>query len=219
MRKLIKYLVEKIYAPFLLRYLKHDRYYRYMGIRLLVKEGVFHPGFFFSTKFLLKTISRLSLKDKTLLELGAGSGLISFYAAGKGAAVTASDISTKAVDGLLQNAATLQLPVKVIQSDLFSNIPEQSFDYIIVNPPYYPKNPENEAQMAWFCGADFEYFQKLFAQLGDYVQRNTIVLMSISEDCNVERISAMAKANSFNFTLSRKKRILWEQNYIYRIEY
>lgn len=219
MRRLVKYLVEKIYAPFLLRYLKHDRYYSYMGIRLLVKEGVFHPGFFFSTKFLLKTLSQLPLKDKKLLELGAGSGLISFYAASQGAAVTASDISTKAVGGLLQNATALQLPVKVIQSDLFLNIPEQSFDYIIINPPYYPKEPQSEEQMAWFCGADFEYFHKLFEQLGSYVQRNTTVLMSISEDCNVERIGAVAEANSFKFTLSHKKRIMWEYNYIYRLQH
>ncbi|MEZ4765877.1 MAG: hypothetical protein R3C26_22645 [Calditrichia bacterium] len=37
-----------------LRYTASERGYRYGDIRIRVKPGVFHPGFFFSTKVLLK---------------------------------------------------------------------------------------------------------------------------------------------------------------------
>lgn len=218
MHRLIKFLIEKLYAPFLLRYLKRDRYYEYNEIKLLVKKGVFHPGFFFSTKFLLEELQLLPLHNKTLLELGAGSGLISFSAAKSGALVTATDISKVAIDGLEQNAAALQLPVAVLRSNLFEKIPPQTFDYIIINPPYYPKKAETEEQMAWFCGADFEYFHALFKSLGSFMQRNTTVLLSLSEDCDIERIRTIAREHNFNLNLYRKRRILWEQNYIFRVE-
>lgn len=218
MHRTIKFLVEKLYAPFLLRYLKRDRYYESHGIKLLVKKGVFHPGFFFSTKFLLAELMLLPLRNKTLLELGAGSGLISFSAAKAKAVVTATDISSVAIEGLAENTEQLKLPVKVLQSNLFEKIPKQTFDYIIINPPYYPKKAETEEQMAWFCGADFEYFHALFKDLGSFVQRNTIVLISLSEDCDLERIRLIARGYNFNFRLHKKRRIIWEQNYIFRIE-
>lgn len=217
MRKLVKFLVSRLYAPVLLHYLAQDRVYTFNGIELLIKKGVFHPAFFFSTRFLWSELKKHPLRDKTLLELGAGSGLIAFSAARAGAIVTASDISSIAISGLQENAQRLTLPVTIIQSDLFAAIPQQHFDYIIINPPYYPRNPENEAEMAWFCGPHFEYFQHLFAQVGNYMQRNTTVFMSLSEDCDRNKIKAIAAANRLNLILGKEKRIAWEQNYIYQV--
>lgn len=217
MYRILKTLVSRLYAPLLLYYLKKDRWYSHSGVKLFVKRGVFHPGFFFSTRFLLAHVRQQILLDKKLLELGAGSGLISFYAAKRGAKVMATDVSNLAIEGLNMNSKQLNLPVQVVHSNLFQAIPVQTFDYIIINPPYYPQTPHNEQEMAWFCGKEFEYFKELFAGLAKYMQRNTCVLMSLSQDCNLERITGIANANGFDFILLRKKRIMWELNYIYQI--
>ena len=54
---------------------------------------------------------------------------------------------------------------------MFDKIEKVNFDYIVINPPYFPKNPKSEKEFAWFCGSDFEYFKKLFSQLKDYKTR------------------------------------------------
>lgn len=111
--------------------------YRYGNIRLEIPPQVFHPGFFFSTGLLLRYILTLPLQGKRFLELGAGSGLISIQAAKKGAIVTATDINPVAIDCLRRNCDQNNVTAEIILSDLFAVIPEQPFDIIAINPPYY----------------------------------------------------------------------------------
>jgi release factor glutamine methyltransferase len=217
MKKIIKKFIQLFYAPFLLWYIKTDRFYTYKGLKILVKAGVFHPGFFFSTKFLVSTISQFDIKNARIIELGAGSGLISFYCARKGAIVTATDINLIALKGLEENNKRLGLNVRIIESDLFDKLPHQAVDFVIINPPYYPKNPLNDAEKAWYCGAEFEYFEKLFSQLNNHIQSNTIVLMSLSEDCDIKKISKIALKNKLLLKEHQNKRIFWERNYIFNI--
>ena len=112
------------------------------GLRLRIPKDVFHPGFFRSTKILLKYIDGLPIAGKRFLELGAGSGLISFAAAKKGAVVTATDINAQAVKYLGENSRANRLALEIIHSDLFTDIPHCRFDIVAINPPYYKKDPE-----------------------------------------------------------------------------
>jgi release factor glutamine methyltransferase len=220
--KLLRKSVNLFHRPRALFLISADRKYKWNGLELLIKKGVFHPGLFYSTKFLLQVIRKENLTGKSFLELGAGSGLLSFYAASAGAVVTASDISTTAIDGLKINLRHLKvmghkLQLHIFQSDLFDAIPEQQFDYMVINPPYYPKKAGNEAEMAWFCGENFEYFSKLFKVLGKYMQLNSKVFMSLSEDCNLDKIMQIASMNQLKLNLFRKKRIGGELNFIFQV--
>jgi release factor glutamine methyltransferase len=58
--------------------------YRYNNLRFEIPPAVFHPGYFFSTQFLLKYIEQMPIADKSLLELGCGSGLIAAVAKQQG---------------------------------------------------------------------------------------------------------------------------------------
>src|SRR3954453_9204859 len=104
MRNTIKHLAERTYRPLLVKYLSKTKRYGYNGIKLTIPPEVFHPGFFFSTKLLLSYIDQFFLKQKSFLELGAGSGLISIFAAKKSAVVTATDINPVAVECVKKNA-------------------------------------------------------------------------------------------------------------------
>lgn len=220
--KLLRKSVNLFHRPRALFLISADRTYKWHGLELLIKKGVFHPGLFYSTKFLLQVIRKENLSGKSFLELGAGSGLLSFYAASAGAEVTASDISKTAIEGLKINLRHLKvmghrIKVNIVQSDLFDHIPEQQFDYIVINPPYYPKRAANEAEMAWFCGEDYEYFSKLFDELGRYMQLNSKVFMSLSEDCNLDKLMQMASTHQLKLNLFRKKRIGGELNFIFQV--
>ncbi len=217
MNKALRWFLTNIAGPIILWYIQNDRKYSYKGIHLIIKKGVFHPGFFFSTKFLISTFEKESVSQKKILELGAGSGLISFYLERKGAYVVSTDFNPIAIEGLELNKMRLKSTIQIIYSDLFKDIPSQIFDVIIINPPYFPKEPKNHEELAWFCGSDFQYFYQLFKQIGIYMNSETKVFMSLSENCQIDRIIEIAQECNFNFSLFEKKRILGELNYIYQI--
>ncbi len=212
--------LKKISHPFLKFglnwYYSKPRTYCYQAICIKVHPAVFPPQMTFSTKILLDFIQDLKLEDKTFLELGCGSGIISLLAAKKRANVTASDINQTALEYLETNASKNKLQLKIIYSDLFDNLKNQSFDYIIINPPYYPKKPKNIKEHAWFCGEDFEYFEKLFGQLSNYLASGNCYII-LSQDCDIEKIKAIALRNAMTFELVIKKNNLVETNYIFRI--
>ena len=121
------------------------------------------------------------------------------------------------MDFLKKNASKNNLKLKIIHSDLFDNLKNQAFDYIIINPPYYPKTPNNIKEQAWFCGENFEYFKKLFGQLPNYLTSETSCYLILSQDCEIEKIKAIALKNAIAFELILEKRELVETNYIFRI--
>ncbi len=183
----------------------------------MVQPGVFHPAFFFSTKLLLEQLKNCDLHGKSLLELGAGSGLISVYAAKRGAMVSASDISNRAIENVQQNAGLNKVNVDIYRSDLFGSIEQKTFDYIIVNPPYFKKNALAEHEYAWYCGRNGEYFEKFFSQLDRYTNSGTKAFMVLSEECDIDMIKRFAKANNVKMSVVMTRKVYWERNYIYQL--
>lgn len=218
MNSTFKHIIARTYKPLLVKYLSKTRIYRYRDIRLAIAPDVFHPGLFFSTKFLLQYISKLPLKGKKFLELGCGSGLISIAVAKKGALVTASDINPVAVECLNKNSRDNKTEIAVIQSDLFGNIPKQPFDIIAINPPYYKKQPLTTKDHAWFCGEHGEYFSGLFSGLAGYLNSHTEVLMVINEQCDRRMIDGFAKKNGFVLQQVHGKKNMLEQLFIFKIQ-
>ncbi|MBC8048304.1 MAG: methyltransferase [Fimbriimonadaceae bacterium] len=215
-------LLKKIFAvtlqPVIAKRIYRTSYYKWEDITLRIPAGVFHPKYFFSTKYLLQHVLQLPLENKKVFELGAGNGLLSIACAKRNAIVTSSDISKRVIDALQENAQTNQVKISTVESDLFDVIPKQHFDIIAINPPYYPKDAKNELEKAWYCGENFEYFEKLFFQLGEYVNATSKILMVLSEDCNLERIFSIAARNHFNFTQIHTRKFYWERNYIFEIK-
>jgi release factor glutamine methyltransferase len=199
-------------------YTRKEREFSYNNIIVKVLPGVFHPGLFFSSKMLLNFVDTLKLESKTFLELGAGTGIISILAAKKGAAVYASDISGKAVENVKLNAVKNNVQINIFMSDLFKNIPDIQFDYIIINPPYYSREPREDEEYAWFCGSNFEYFKSLFNSLSDYIGNDSKVFMILSEVCDIQKIKSIGMENEFAWELKMKKQFWGEKNYIFEIK-
>jgi len=189
----------------------------YKDIALQVPKEVFHPGFFFSTQLLLRHLSRLNLRNKRLLELGAGSGLISIYAARQGAKVLASDINPIAIEYLSINARANQVSLDIVHSDLFDSLSVEPFDIVAINPPYYKKNPREPLEYAWFCGEDGEYFQRLFSRLDEFLHAQSLVFMVLCDACDFPMIEEMAARAGFTWECVYEKKNLIEKNFIYLI--
>jgi release factor glutamine methyltransferase len=201
----------------LVKYLSSTRTYSYKNIRVEVPAGVFHPKFFYSTKLLLRYLDGLALKQKSILELGAGSGLIAMYAAQKGAYVTATDINPVAVEYLRKNSIANSVDMQIIHSDMFKNIPAKKFDIIAINPPYYKRSATNYEEHAWYCGKHGEYFQQLFSGLANYTHESSKVMMVLSDACDLMMIETFANRNGFIMKLAYQTKNLVERNYIFQI--
>lgn len=222
----VRRLFQRLLGPLLKRWARWSsqkrRNYRYENLKLEVFPSVFHPGWFISTTVLLRFLAT----EKTLwqtqpplrfLELGAGSGAVAVWAAlHTPASVYASDINPTAIENVRYNAIqnNAKLP-EIWLSDLFEQIPIQyQFDYIIINPPYYPKQPQNFTEQAFFCGENFEYFHRLFSQLPARLSPKARAIMILSEDCQLATIEQIALSHRCALSL-RKQYTHWnEVNYI-----
>ena len=88
----------------------------------------------------------------------------------------------------------------MLQSDLFAALGDRRFDLVVVNPPYFAKDPVDDAERAWFAGADLGYFDRFFAGLGDHLEAGPGVgttLMVLGEGCDTETINAAASRRGF----------------------
>jgi release factor glutamine methyltransferase len=216
-RKKILNALHPVIKPMLVWYTSSTRIYSYGQIRVCVYPGVFHPGLFLSTKLLLEDLSSRDLLNKEVLELGAGTGLISIFCAKRNARVTSSDISPTALNCTQRNAEMNDVQLALIESDVFDSVPSRQFDYIVINPPYYPKAVQQEKDYPWFCGENFEYFTKLFEQLPAFMSSATVVLMILSEDCRIDHIRAIGLKNQLYLALTNTKKIYGEKNFIFEI--
>ncbi len=220
MRRFIKNVAAVLLIPLTRWYLRKKRFYTRGEVTVAVLPGVFHPGLFSSTVFLLDYIEAKISPGETLLEVGSGSGLISVIAARSGLDVTAIDISKTAIENTIANANENYVSIKAVQSDLFANLSTQTFDWVIINPPYYARNPEDDADYAWYCGEDFKYFKDLFKQLTNFVDAHSKVVMVLTLECDLIEIFRIAKAAGFELLLLKEKKAFFDgKDMLYQLRY
>ena len=214
MRPFAKAVVSRTWKPVVQWYLRKPRRFTGHAVTVLVPPGVFHPGFFFSTKQLLAYLGQQELNGKSFLEIGSGSGIVSIFAAKKGASVTCCDIAQPAVSVTRQNANANSVQLEAIVSDLFEAIPQQTFDVIAVNPPYYKKDPASPAEYAWYAGKELQYFSRFFQQAKKYVTPQSQVLMVLSDECDLTGIQTIAQNKGWRWEMLQQKTTFFERGFI-----
>jgi release factor glutamine methyltransferase len=69
LKKYLRKISAKLLYPIFRRYQRKERLWKQGDITVKVYPGVFHPGLFFSTRFLMEYLSTLELHHKTVHEL------------------------------------------------------------------------------------------------------------------------------------------------------
>jgi len=126
------------------QYLIHKAYF--LSYELYVDKRVMIPRFE-TEDLVMKTADRLRARSSesiAILDVGTGSGAIAIALADlfPRAKVVATDISVGALEVARVNIIKCNFAdsIKLLQTDLFSNIHNQQFDLIISNPPYIPED-------------------------------------------------------------------------------
>jgi release factor glutamine methyltransferase len=184
------------------------------GLEICLEPGVFHPRWFLTTRTFVDFAKTKVKPNDTVLELGAGNGLLALTCSKMGGIVTASDINPAAVRSIQRSAERNDLELRVIASDLFADIPHQSFDFIFINPPYFAKAPTNDQEKAFLCGENFEYFEALFAQLKAY--RESRIYLILTDACDLPLITEIAQKNRSKLVTIQRRKTWGEEHCIYK---
>ncbi len=221
MNKLYHTYYKYIYKPVASVYLRTDSNITFDGFKLKVLKDVFHPKLFFSSQYFYSFLKDKDFEGKTFLEIGCGSGILSLLAFKKNALVTAGDIDPKAIENTSLNFRTnfkdTFQKAEIIESDVFSRLQKKRYDVIAINPPYYFKKVDVNKQLAWYCGENGEYFEKLFSGLHFYMLPASKVYMILADTAETERIRSIAGKYNITFSVADEKQIKFEKNYIFQL--
>jgi release factor glutamine methyltransferase len=176
---------------------KHVRT-RVAGFDLEVLPGVFHPRYFGSSSILANFVSSLPLSERSFLEVGSGSGVVSLCAARAGAAVTAVDINPDAVRCTLDNAGRNRLRVDARAGDLFAPVAGMQFAVIAWNPPFLPAEPRTPAEAAFYGGPDYDVIRRFAGDVRRFVLPGGSVYTILSADVAIGAIEEMFRREAFD---------------------
>lgn len=162
------------------QYITGKAYFR--DLELAVDERVLIPRP--ETEELVDLVLKENSKaDLRVLDIGTGSGAIaiSLKAARSDWQVTASDISTEALQLAKENSVTNHVTLDFVESDVFSQV-TGTFDVIISNPPYIAHDDKDEVginvlasepHLALFADEDgFAIYRRIIEGAGDHLSED-----------------------------------------------
>jgi release factor glutamine methyltransferase len=197
-----------------------------------ISEEIYPPK---EDSFLLRDAILLeNLCDKRCLDLGSGSGIQAkaMFESGSNNVIS-SDINPKVIDSLkMQKLEKLgvcfskcerpnfysypERKWKKIVSDLFSNLVDEKFDFIVFNPPYVPTD-----EIKWVDldgGKDgSETIKKFIEQFPKHLESGGIVLLLVSSLNKPEELIDLLKSKSFETKIVSEKKLFFEVLYVIRI--
>ncbi|CAN5891947.1 class I SAM-dependent methyltransferase [soil metagenome] len=109
------------------------------GMELVAEPGVYAAGKLDpGTAVLLETYDFSGVTGSSVLDLGCGYGLLALTASLAGAEVTALDDDLAAVRSTYRNARAYGLDLRLLHSDVNSELKEdEHFDIVLMNPPFH----------------------------------------------------------------------------------
>lgn len=160
------------------------------------------------TELLVEWILALHLPaGSTVLDVGTGSGAIALALKHERPELklTAVDCSVDALSVARQNANSLGLDVRFIQSDWFSALGHERFDLIVSNPPYVQSDDphlnvvgRHEPRLALDGGADgLDAYRSILNGAGKYLHDNGQLVLEHGFDQR-DGLTKLAVQNEFS---------------------
>lgn len=153
-------------------------------------------------------------KNKKVLDLGSGGGILALAAIKSGAkSVTASDINNEAIKELKKQE------IKAIQSNLFEKV-KGKFDLIVFNPPYLPEDKEEDKESAMITtGGEKgdEIIIEFLKQSVRHLDKDGIILLLLSSLTPRKRIDGFMKELGLKSEIISSKKLFFEELFVLKI--
>ena len=166
--------------------------------------------------YLLEKFVKKYSKNKSVLDMGTGTGIQALAAIQSGASkVLAADVNFQAVI----NAR--KLGIKAVQSRLFSHIKEK-FDLIIFNPPYLPKDEREDKESALSTTGGFkgdEIIIKFLKNVKKHLNPHGFILLLVSSLTPRDEIITTLRKHSLKRKILAKKKLFMESIEVWKINH
>lgn len=170
------------------------------GEDILIFPGVMSPAYDWSPFFLIDNLPE-NLSDKTVLEIGSASGVVSIHAHLRGATlVDAADISVTAIQNTKKNFEIFNMSQSsVFHSDVFTSIPKKMYDVVIFNLPYHDAMPKNELEQG-VMDSSYKTLENFFANVTEYLSKDGEIYISFSRSGNINVLLRHINKNNLVIT-------------------
>jgi len=185
------------------------------GIKIKTHPKVYVPAE--DSELLIENL--VDVKNRTVLDVGTGSGIQAINATKKGAfKVTGIDINPYAVECAENNAKLNNCDLEKISfktSDLFKNI-SGKFDVILFNAPYLPTSDEEKLEKylnyAFDGGKDGrEVLDKFLLEVSNHLNENGIVQILQSSLTDGEKTISLMEKLGFSAEQTGSLKFLFEE--------
>lgn len=154
-------------------------------------------------------------RGKKVLDMGAGSGILTEAALSVGAdSVLAVDIDFGSIEFLKKKG------LNAVQSDLFSKV-KGKFDLIIFNPPYLPYNSHEDFESSRITSGGErgdEIILRFLIDLKNYLNKNGIALLVISSLTPRTRIMKILKDKNLKIIVIADEKFFMEELEVWKID-
>ncbi|PTD94031.1 methyltransferase [archaeon SCG-AAA382B04] len=166
------------------------------------------------TSLFLEAIEEKNFENKKILEMGIGSGIIAKKCLEENPKkVVAVDKNKHAVRKSRKELSDFNNK-KIIKSDLFANLNQEKFDYILFNPPYLPteKEPLNEEERAWKGGkGGIEVLKRFLSESKDYLEEHGKIIILVSDLGDINSLKNYLEKMGFEYKLLAKEKLFFEK--------
>lgn len=174
----------------------------YGGLSFRVLPNVYAPEFFDDSLWYAKQLKDI-VGNKSLLEIGTGTGVIAVFCAQNGADVVATDINPDAVENARINATRHNLNISVREGNLYEPLkPQEKFDFIFWAHPFNNWDMPIE-DMLLKSGIDprYESLKGYIAGAKNYLTSEGKLLLGTGDSADLKMIAELAIQNGYELKL------------------
>jgi methylase of polypeptide subunit release factors len=107
--------------------------------------------------------------------------------------------------------------VSAARSDLFAALgpPEEKFDVVLLNPPFYLGAPGNKAECAWKGGNNYDFIRRFISEAWKFMTPEGRIIFVVSSDMDVAALRSMFRNESYLLNCLQRRRVMFEELFIF----